>query len=125
MDREFRRARSGASFILLGLLIALRAASAQELVGTWKLISETVQRRDQADQPFGASPLGTMIFDPSGHVAMIISRPDLPRIQANRRDAGTPGEQSCPCGNARLLRDVQGQRSRRVAYHSCRSQRLP
>jgi hypothetical protein len=92
MDRAFRCARSRASFILLGLLIALRAASAQELVGTWKLISETVQRGDQTDQPFGASPLGTMMFDPGGHIAMIISRPSLPRIEANRRDAGTLDE---------------------------------
>ena len=32
------------------------------------------------------------MFDPGGHFALIISRPSLPRIEANRRDAGTPDE---------------------------------
>jgi hypothetical protein len=33
-----------------------------------------------------------MMLDPGGHFVLIISRPSMPKIEANRRDAGTPDE---------------------------------
>jgi hypothetical protein len=78
--------------IALTLASGWNVAAGQNLVGTWKLISETVQHGDQTDQPFGESPLGLMMVDSGGRFMLLISRPDLPRIEANRRDAGTPEE---------------------------------
>jgi hypothetical protein len=78
--------------IALTLASGWNVAAGQNLVGTWKLISETVQHGDQTDQPFGESPLGMMMLDSGGRFMLLISRPDLPRIEANRRDAGTPEE---------------------------------
>ena len=79
--------------LLLGAAAyAQQQPTAQDVVGTWKLISEKVQRGDQTSEPLGSDPLGLMMLDRSGHVMMTISRRDLPKIAAKRRDAGTPEE---------------------------------
>jgi Lipocalin-like domain len=79
--------------LLLGATAyAQQQPTAQDLVGTWKLISEKVKRGDQTTEPLGSDPLGLMMLDRSGNVMMTISRRDLPRIAAKRRDAGTPEE---------------------------------
>jgi hypothetical protein len=79
--------------LLLGTAAyAQQQPTAQDVVGTWKLISEKVQRGDQTSEPLGSDPLGLMMLDRSGHVMMTISRRDLPKIAAKRRDAGTPEE---------------------------------
>jgi hypothetical protein len=71
---------------------AQQQPSAQDVVGSWKLISEKVQRGAQTSEPLGSDPLGLMMLDRSGHVMMTISRRDLPKIAAARRDAGTSEE---------------------------------
>ena len=79
--------------LLLGTAAyAQQQPTAQDVVGTWKLISEKVQRGDQTSEPLGSDPLGLMMLDRSGHVMMTISRRDLSKIAAKRRDAGTPEE---------------------------------
>lgn len=71
---------------------AQQQPAAQQVVGTWKLISEKVQRGGEMSEPLGSDPLGLMMLDRSGHVMMTIARRDLPTIAAKRRDAGTPEE---------------------------------
>jgi hypothetical protein len=79
--------------LLLGTAgYAQQQRTAQDVVGTWKLISEKVQRGEQVAEPLGSEPLGLMMLDRSGNVMMTISRRDLPQIAAKRRDAGTPEE---------------------------------
>src|SRR4051794_1453958 len=71
---------------------AQQQPTTQDVVGTWKLISEKVQRGGQTTEPLGSDPLGLMMLDRNGRVMMTISRRDLAKITANRRDAGTPEE---------------------------------
>jgi hypothetical protein len=79
--------------LLLGTAAyAQQQPTAQDVVGTWKLMSEKVQRGDQTSEPLGSDPLGLMMLDRSGNVMMTISRRELPKIAAKRRDAGTPEE---------------------------------
>jgi hypothetical protein len=82
----------GAPLLLLGLAAVPHPAAAQNVVGTWTLVSETVERGGKTVEPFGANPLGTMMLDASKHFMLMISRPGLPKIGANRRDGGTPEE---------------------------------
>jgi hypothetical protein len=82
----------GAWLAVLAAIVGSSSLAAQEVSGTWTLISETVQRGDQVTQPLGAHPLGMMMLDQTGHFSLIISREGLPKIAANRRDAGTPEE---------------------------------
>lgn len=85
-------------WVCLALTVCGGAAFSQSapvkssVMGSWTLVSETVQREGKTIEPFGAHPVGSMMLDGSGHVMMMISRPDLPHLAANRRDAGTPEE---------------------------------
>lgn len=71
---------------------AQESAMAQNVAGTWKLISEKIHRGGTTSEPLGSDPAGLMMLDPSGHVMMTISRRDLPKLAAKRRDEGTPEE---------------------------------
>ena len=66
--------------------------TAEKLVGTWRLVSETAHQGDKATQPLGPNPLGMMMFDRGGRFMLLISRPGLPKFAAGKRDAGTPEE---------------------------------
>lgn len=82
----------GLPLFLVAVVVTSRPAASQSIVGTWTLISETVERGGQTIEPLGPNPLGTMMLDASDHFMLMISRPGLPKIAANRRDGGTPEE---------------------------------
>lgn len=69
-----------------GLVLSTNQAAAQsakDLVGAWTLAS--------ADA-FGASPKGTVIFEPNGRFAAILMRADLAKYASNNRAQGTAAE---------------------------------
>ncbi len=66
--------------------------TAKELVGSWTLMSVTVNRDGEKVEPFGQNPKGTMTFDSGGRFSIIVTRSDLPKIASNNREAGTPEE---------------------------------
>ena len=66
--------------------------AAKELVGSWTLISVTVNRGGDKIEPFGPNPKGTMMFDRNGHFSMVVTRSELPKFASNNREMGTPEE---------------------------------
>lgn len=78
----------------LGIVVpGAGAQTAKDMVGTWTLESDSSTTPDgRAVQPFGPNPHGTAIFDSSGHFAIVISRPDLPKFASNNRMQGTAQE---------------------------------
>ena len=82
------------AIICLGIAIpGADAQTANDLVGTWSLESDTSTTADgRTIQPFGARPNGIAIFDSAGHFAIINSRPDLPKFTSNNRMHGTAEE---------------------------------
>jgi hypothetical protein len=83
-----------------GLVAALAAAgawpqdAAKQLVGTWRLMSDTntkdgVTRKGAA---FGENPKGMMIFTSDGHYSSVSTRGDLPAFAAGNRMQGTADE---------------------------------
>lgn len=66
--------------------------TAKELVGSWTLISVTVNRDGEKVEPFGPNPKGTMTFDSGGRFSIIVTRSDLPKFASNNRAAGTSEE---------------------------------
>ena len=84
-----------ASALILGVFLPREEAVAQtakELVGTWTLVSNTLERDGKKTDFFGANPQGRLIYDANGHVSVIITRSDLPKFASNNREAGTPEE---------------------------------
>jgi Lipocalin-like domain len=83
--------------LLLLLLFCFSAAdafgqTAKELVGSWTLISVTVNRDGEKIEPFGPNPKGTMTFDSGGRFSIIVTRSDLPKFASNNRETATSEE---------------------------------
>ena len=78
----------------LGIAIPSAVAqTAKDLVGTWSLQSDdTVTSDGRKLQPFGPNPKGTAIFDGTGHFAIVVSRPDLPKFASDNRMKGSAEE---------------------------------
>ena len=71
------------------------AQTAQDLVGTWTLVSAAIHSGSSGDvnlEPFGPDPSGTLIFGSDGHYALIFLRRDLPKVLSNNRISQTAEE---------------------------------
>ncbi len=65
----------------------------EELIGTWKFVSTTGERKDGTKfDLFGPHPNGVIIFNPDGHFALINTRPGRPKYAGGNRMDGTPEE---------------------------------
>ena len=68
------------------------AETAQDLVGTWTLVSATIQAGEVKMDVYGPDPKGTLIFSSDGRYALIFMRRDLPKLTYNTRMSQTVEE---------------------------------
>ena len=91
-----RWVRLAVGAVVAGLLLAPGTAPAQSLkeqiVGTWRLVSQYNEEKWVKSHPFGEKPVGLFIFDRSGNVMQFLSKPELPRFAASNRLKGTDKE---------------------------------
>ena len=85
------------SAVLVGLLSLPRISYGQallkeQIVGTWRLVSLYVEENGAKRYSFGENPLGLLMFDRSGNVMHILSKPGLPKFATNNRLTGTDAE---------------------------------
>jgi hypothetical protein len=84
-----------ASALIFGVFMPNQVAAqttATDLVGTWKLVSITIERDGKKTDFYGPNPQGQVIFDPNDRFSDIITRSDVPKFASNNREAGTPEE---------------------------------
>src|SRR5271165_5701636 len=84
-----------ASALIFGVFLPIEEAVAQtakDLVGTWTLVSITIEQDGKKTDMYGPNPQGQAIFEPNGHFSIIITRSDLPKFASNNREAGTAEE---------------------------------
>lgn len=62
------------------------------LVGTWELVSLTVNQEDRKVELFGPTPRGIQIMTEDGHFVNFITRESLPLYAGANRMQGTPEE---------------------------------
>lgn len=75
--------------------IALPAQAAgvrDQLVGTWELVSLTVNQGDRKVDLFGTAPRGIQVMTEDGHFVNFITRESLPLYAGANRMQGTPEE---------------------------------
>ncbi|WP_424135298.1 lipocalin-like domain-containing protein [Roseomonas chloroacetimidivorans] len=80
--------------VVPGLALPEEAAAqtADDVVGSWKLVSlTTADGRNRADL-FGREPRGQMILGADGRYMVIVMRRELPTIGMKTRASGTPEE---------------------------------
>jgi hypothetical protein len=66
--------------------------AAKDIVGTWSLVSVTVDRDGNKTEPFGPNPMGVLVFDRSGHFSLVVIRAGLPKLVSNNRMTGSAEE---------------------------------
>ena len=98
--------------LFLGVALQAVAQRAKELVGTWTLVSITLEQNGKKTDFYGPNPQGQVTYAPNGRVSLIIARSDLPQFASKNRKAGTPEENKAVGRGALLLRYVLGQRDR-------------
>jgi hypothetical protein len=69
---------------------------ASKFIGTWRLVSVEARRPNGEVAPLPArytpKPIGYLMYDNTGHVAVQIMRPDRPKFAISDIDKGTPEE---------------------------------
>ena len=64
----------------------------QGLVGTWTMVSDTVDQNGTKVEPFGPSPLGNMILTNDGRFSIVLTSPDVAKFASGSRTGGTAEE---------------------------------
>jgi hypothetical protein len=85
-----------ASALIFGFILPSEEAAAQttakDLVGTWTLVSITLEQDGKKTDFYGPNPQGQETYEANGRFSFIITRSDLPKFASNNREAGTPEE---------------------------------
>jgi len=68
------------------------AQTIQDLIGTWTLVSITLEQDGKKTDFYGPNPQGQVIYDANGRFSVIITRSDLPKFASNNRETGTAEE---------------------------------
>jgi Lipocalin-like domain len=68
------------------------AQTADDLRGTWALVSSVTDKDGTKTEQFGHGAKGMMSLDAGGHFMLTIIGPGLPKFAANSRAAGTAEE---------------------------------
>ena len=71
-----------------------------EIVGTWTVVSAQVTKDGKMSEPQGPHPLGSFMFDSSGHFSANILNPDTPKFASNNRATGTDAENKAAVQNS-------------------------
>ena len=69
-----------ASAVIFGVFLPREEAVAQtakDLMGTWTLVSITLEQDSKKTDYYGPNAQGQLIFDPNGHFSEILIRSDL------------------------------------------------
>lgn len=85
-----------ASALFFGLLLPSAEVTAQttkkDLVGSWTLVSITLERDGKKTDFYGPDPQGQATYEVNGRLSVIITRSDLPPFASKNRELGTPEE---------------------------------
>jgi hypothetical protein len=65
---------------------------AQQIQGSWTLVSLYVDQDGKKIEPMGSKPRGSMILTPDGRFSIILMRESLPKFASNNRAKGTAEE---------------------------------
>ena len=109
MNRNFSSTR--VTMAALGLGISLwsvacadfRSTGAQvpnEVVGTWRPVSATLEKNGERSYPYGIEPHGMLTFTRDLHFVELLNDPRVPRFESNERSDGTNQENAAAMAGA-------------------------
>lgn len=87
--------RPVAMALALGMFLSPALAQAvgeNQVVGTWRLVSATIDPGGQNIPAYGNNPSGLLVFTPDMHFSAVITDADTPRFASGTRGEGTSEE---------------------------------
>ncbi|CDZ67296.1 lipocalin-like domain-containing protein [Neorhizobium galegae] len=84
--------------IILALAISIsssafaQTAAENQVVGTWRMISATIDPGGKNVPAYGENPDGLLVFTPDMHFVEVLTDADIPRFASNARGEGTDDE---------------------------------
>jgi hypothetical protein len=87
--------RVAALVALLGSLCAGLPAAAQprnQVLGTWRMVSATLDPEGRNGPAYGARPNGLLVFTADMHFVEVLTDADVPRFASSARGQGTDSE---------------------------------
>jgi Lipocalin-like domain len=106
MNRLLGKLVAMAAWVLLGVALSTFTASAQganDVVGTWTLVSSIAEKDGKKTDQFGPGAKGMMILDVEGRFMLTIIGAELPKFASNNRATGTPEENKAVVGKSIAL----------------------
>ena len=95
MKQVCQRTIGTLGWLLLGVALAAGdalAQTAQDLVGTWTLVSAINEEGGGKTDTYGPHPKGILTLDAHGRYVLVLARADLPKVASNNRTTATPEE---------------------------------
>jgi len=67
-------------------------APANEVLGTWRMVSATLEEEGRLRHPYGLRPAGMLVFTSDMHFVEVLTDADAPRFASDMRGEGTDAE---------------------------------
>lgn len=77
---------------LLSLPTSAQTAAENQVVGTWRMVSATIDPDGQKIPAYGEKPNGLLVFTPDMHFVEVLTDASTPRFASNARGQGTDDE---------------------------------
>jgi hypothetical protein len=68
------------------------AAAENQVVGTWRMVSATIDPGGKNTAAYGEKPNGLLVFTPDMHFVEVLTDADVPRFASDARGEGTDDE---------------------------------
>jgi hypothetical protein len=69
-----------------------QTAAENQVVGTWRMVSATIDSGGKNIAAYGEKPNGLLVFTPDMHFVEVLTDADVPRFASNARGEGTDDE---------------------------------
>jgi hypothetical protein len=95
MRQVCKLTRGTLGVLFLGVVLAageVFAQTAQDLVGTWTLVSAINEHGGSKTDIYGPHPKGILTVDANGRYVLVIARADLPKVASHNRTKATAEE---------------------------------
>ncbi|KXF75278.1 hypothetical protein ATN84_18575 [Paramesorhizobium deserti] len=69
-----------------------QAAAENQVVGTWRMVSATIDPGGKNIAAYGEKPNGLLVFTPDMHFVEVLTDADVPRFASDARGEGTDDE---------------------------------
>ncbi len=91
------RAAAFAALLALPVLAAAEAggptqAPRNEIAGTWRMVSATLEQDGRIERPYGLRPGGLLVFTEDMHFVEVLTDRDAPRFASDARGGGSDAE---------------------------------